>query len=260
MASISLVSPEDNEEGVGYYVGPTFKVAFTYLIGDSSEPWGYGDISQTELYINGDWKQTFTGWKESREYVFTRNLATKTEYTWQMAARVELEGEPTWERIWSEEWTFTTLGLPEEPINVSPKDAASNVPLSQATITWEDGGDGTPYAATSYDVYYGQDAGSLSLVSEGQAGLSFTITGIDYGSPFEYLVSRAWKIDAINDAGKTEGNIWTFAAMAFDPPLPTGVSLDASGEPTGTPTGVNNMMTVRKLVAAARNKIFYENI
>ena len=100
----------------------------------------------------------------------------------------------------------------------------------------------------------------LALVSEGQVGLSFTITGIDYGSPFEYLVSRAWRIDAINDAGTTTGDVWTFAAMAFDPPLPSGVTLDENGNPTGDATGENNMMTVRRLIAAAQNKIFYENV
>lgn len=46
---------------------------------------------------------------------------------------------------------------------------------------------------------------------------------------------------------------------SFDPPLPSGVTL-VDGVPTGTPTGESNMITIRKLVAAADNKIWYEDI
>lgn len=150
---------------------------------------------------------------------------------------------------------WATENPPEKPINPTPTDAADDVTLDHQTITWEDGGD-----ATSYDVYYGDTSGDLTLVSEGQVGTSFTIWNVYLGSPFDYLITRYWRIDAVNDAGTTTGDEWSFACIAFDPPLPTGVTLDAEGNPTGTPTGENNMVTLRKLVAAARNKIFYENI
>lgn len=149
----------------------------------------------------------------------------------------------------------TVLSVPEKPINPTPTNAATNITLDQATISWEDGG-----GATSYDVYYGQNEGGLTLVSEGQTETSFTITGVSYGSPFDYITSRTWRIDAVNAAGTTTGDVWTFTTIAFDPPLPTGVTLDGSGNPTGTPTGVNTMITVRRLVVAANSKIWYEDI
>lgn len=54
----------------------------------------------------------------------------------------------------------------------------------------------------------------------------------------------------------------------FYPPLPTGITLNESGTPPdnppgsqlGTPTGVNNMITVRKLIAAANSRIWVEDI
>lgn len=148
-----------------------------------------------------------------------------------------------------------TEGAPEKPINPTPTNEASDITLDQATITWEDGG-----GATSYDVYYGENEAGLTLVSEGQAETSFTITGIDYGPPFDYVISRTWRIDAVNAAGTTTGDVWTFTTIAFDPPLPTGITLDAGGDPTGTPTGENNMFTVKRLIIAANNKIFYEDV
>jgi len=157
-------------------------------------------------------------------------------------------------------YTFTTVGLPEKPINPSPANAATNVTLDQSTITWEDGG-----GATSYNVYYGENEAGLTLVSEGQAGLSFTISGITYGSPFNYVISRTWRIDAINESGTTTGDVWVFTTIKLAPPLPTGLSLDSGGGnegtgTTGTATGENNTITIKKLVVAANSKIWYENI
>lgn len=102
----------------------------------------------------------------------------------------------------------TEPGLPEKPINPTPTDAVDNVALNQATITWEDGG-----GATSYDVYYGTSEAGLELISEGQTELSLTIQGIDYGSPFGYSKSRAWRIDAVNAGGTTTGDVWTFRTI-----------------------------------------------
>ena len=194
-------------------------------------------------------------WSLSEYWLRLSSLEPNTEYD------IYLKGKENagagWENSNTETFTTTNVGggAPTKAENPTPTDAADDVTLDQATIVWEDGG-----GATSYDVYYGEDAGSLSLVSGGQIELSFTIDGITLGSPFEYLVSRAWRIDSINAVGVTEGDVWTFACIAFDPPLPTGVTLDAEGEPTGTPTGESGMLTIKRLIAATRNKIYYENV
>jgi len=146
----------------------------------------------------------------------------------------------------SGEWAgIPEEGGPEKPINPTPADTASNVTLDQETVTWEDGGD-----ADTYNVYYGDTSGDLTLLSEEQTGLSFTIDGITLGSPFDYSVTRYWRIDAENDAGLTEGDEWSFTSIVFDPPVPT-----AAG--SATP---NIMQIIKRLVVAANSKIWYEDI
>lgn len=175
--------------------------------------------------------------------------------------------------------------LPTKATNPTPTNAATDVTLDQATITWEDGG-----GADSYDVYYGTTSGDLTKVSSEQAGLSFTISGVANGSPFDYVITRYWRIDSINDSGTTTGDEWSFTTIRLDPPsetywystggyyyrlLPqfnseTGV-FEGYGDPP--PTGVENtdyevlagylpnfINTNRRLVAAAKNRIYYEDI
>jgi len=172
----------------------------------------------------------------------------------------------------------TVPDVPTKATNPTPSNAAADVTLDQATVIWEDGG-----GATSYDVYYGTASGSLSKVSSSQAGVSFTISGITNGSPFEYLITRYWRIDSINDQGTTTGDEWSFTTIRFSPPTKTywystgGYYYQLLIQDDGTygdppPTGVedtdyvvvtstyNNMATARRLVAAANDKIWYESI
>jgi len=153
---------------------------------------------------------------------------------------------------------------PSKATNPTPTDAADDITLDQATVTWEDGG-----GATSYNVYYGEDAGSLELVSEGQAELSFTISGATSGSPFDYTISRAWRIDSINDAGTTTGDVWTFTTITFNAPAPGprgfgggGGDGDGAGEVGdfaggAISDGQSNIKT--RLIGFANNKVWYED-
>ncbi|GAG35990.1 unnamed protein product, partial [marine sediment metagenome] len=195
------------------------------------------------------------GWSLSEYWVRLFSLEANTEYDVYIKGKENVGDD--WENSNTETFTTANIGgdAPEKPINPKPTDAADDVVLDQETIIWENGG-----GATSYDVYYGDTSGSLSLVSDGQEALSYTIDGVTLGSPFDYLITRYWRIDAINDVGIITGDEWSFVSIAFDPPLPTGVTLDADGNPTGTPTGESGMMTVRRLVAAAYNKMWYESI
>lgn len=172
-----------------------------------------------------------------------------------------------------------TESAPTKATNPTPSDANSDVTLDQATITWEDGG-----GATSYNVYYGDTSGDLSLVSSGQAGVSFTVTGITLGSPYEYLITRYWRIDSINASGTTTGDEWSFTTIRIKPPAKTywysatniyyRLLVDADGNyGDPPPTGVENtdyeivagylpnvISTARKLVGVADNKVWFEDI
>lgn len=146
-----------------------------------------------------------------------------------------------------------TVAVPIKAKTPAPADAADTVTLDQATLTWEDGG-----GATSYNVYYGDTSGDLELVSEGQAETSFTISGIDLGSPFDYTKTRYWRIDSINDMGTTTGDEWSFTTITFNAPAAGGRG-GTDGASGGTISdGQSNIKT--RLVAFANNKVWYEDI
>jgi len=142
-------------------------------------------------------------------------------------------------------------GLPGKPTLVSPTPTGvTGITLDETPLEWAAGDP----AGDTYDVYFRVQGNDWTKVSSAQEALLWTIVFGTLG----YGITYEWRVDATNDAGTTTGDTWSFTCMVFDPPLPTGVTLDADGNPTGTATGLNNMMAVRRLVAAARNKIFYE--
>ena len=134
---------------------------------------------------------------------------------------------------WFEE--YGELPVPDKPINPSPSDTATGVTLDESQLSWDDGGD-----ADTFDVYFGPQ-GSVVLQSSAQAGTTWAIPvgTLSYGVTYE------WRIDATNDNGTTTGDTWTFTALTYSPPV-------ASGK--------NTMFTVKRLIAAASNKIWYESI
>ena len=141
---------------------------------------------------------------------------------------------------------------PGKPTNPSPTNEATNITLDETPLSW----DASDPAADTYEIYFREQGDDWTKVGDAQVAIEWAIASGTLG----YNTTYEWRIDATNAYGTTTGDTWYFSAIAFDPPLPTGVTLDANGNPTGTPTGVNNMMTIRKLVLAANNKIWYEDI
>ncbi|KKL18436.1 hypothetical protein LCGC14_2475540 [marine sediment metagenome] len=226
-----------------------------------------GSIQKVQLWLNGGLveEKNVINWSGPKFFNPTDDLSVDTDYTWML--KVQDWSSPFAWFDSDETWSFDTNVLPEKPINPTPTDAAADVTLDQATITWEDGG-----RATSYDVYYGDTSGSLTLVSSGQAGLSFTVDGITLGSPFDYLITRYWRIDAVNASGTTTGDEWSFVSIAFDQ-IRVSYRLISGGNgqgPYDSPPGVqgtdweytgeSNMITIKKLIAAANNTIWIEDI
>jgi len=141
---------------------------------------------------------------------------------------------------------------PGKPTNPSPIDDATNITLDESPLSWN----ASDPAADIYEIYFRVQGEDWVKVGDAQAAIEWAVTSelLGYGTIYE------WRIDATNVYGITTGDTWTFTSIAFDPPLPTGVTLDAEGEPTGTPTGESGMLTIKRLIAAARNKIYYEDI
>ncbi len=173
-----------------------------------------------------------------------------------------------------------SLAAPTKASTPAPTNANASVTLDQATLGWVDGG-----GADTFNVYYGTDSGSLTLVSSAQAGMSFTVTGITDGAPYTYLSVRYWRIDSTNDTGTTTGDEWSFTTIRF---TPIGVTyfypttgqyyrllIQSDGTYGDVPgVGVENtdfvylaagyeanfVATNRRLVSAANSKIWIEDI
>jgi hypothetical protein len=105
--------------------------------------------------------------------------------------------------------------------------------------------------AITFDMYI-----NGALVSDKIGELLYELTSED--NPLNYETEFTWRIDIVNEFGIAEGDNWTFTTIPFKPPLPTGITL-VGGVPTGTASGLNNMITCKKLVVAAANKLWYES-
>ncbi len=132
---------------------------------------------------------------------------------------------------------------------VSPADGGSSISVTP-TLQWAAG---ATYPPDSYVVYLGETSGSLEAISG-----SIEATELEITSGLSYNTTYYWRVDSIDQNSTVEGTEWSFTTSAFAPPLPSGVTLDSDGEPTGTASGLNGMITMQRLVVAANDKVFYE--
>ncbi len=173
----------------------------------------------------------------------------------------------SWTAVASVDILFETWGdpiIPGKPTNPSPTDTGTGITLDETPLSW----DASDPAADTYEVYFRESGDSWSLVGTAQAGVEWTI---DFGT-LAYGITYEWRIDATNDTGTTTGDTWSFDTIDFDQPQ-ISYRLISGGNGNGpyasTPgvqgidweyTGENNMLTVKKLVVAANNKIWHESI
>jgi len=186
-------------------------------------------------------------------YVNGNEISWSTLFYWRIDA-VNDAGTTT-----GDVWTFDA-----RPIKVAtpvPADLGEDIKL-YPEYSWD-----ASTVAASYDLYVGigELMGAISIDVSGITGTSYDSAVVDFqnGYVWGYNSVYHWRVDAVNEFGTTEGDEWTFNSIDYAPPLPTGVTLTDvvgdEGEPTGTPTGKNNMVTVKRLVAAANNTVFYED-
>lgn len=105
--------------------------------------------------------------------------------------------------------------------------------------------------AETYEIYFREQGQSWVKIGAAQAETEFAL---DFGY-IDYEKTYEWRVDATNEYGTTTGDTWNFNSVVFDPPL-----AGASGGAGGSPGGENNMVTLRRLVVAVENKIWYEDI
>lgn len=126
--------------------------------------------------------------------------------------------------------SFAASIAPEKPFNPSPVNNATNQPTS-IIASWSAGSN-----ATSYNIYRGTSQAALSKVAT-QSGLAYTFSSLNPSTTYY------WRVDAINSAGTTTGDVWQFTTAA----LP-----DDSGTvtfPSVTTGGVSGITDISATVA-----------
>lgn len=168
---------------------------------------------------------------------------------------------------------------PDDPINPTPADGATGITLTNNTLSWEDGG-----GAETYDVYFRPFGEFFEKIASDIPGTSVSTTAFLAAGRYSYAWLYLWCVIAKNEYGANAdppsdfgigygGTIWSFNAMLFDPPLPhyTLILLDGpdfsygDGVNYGGTEGIdwywdgyNFIRTSKKLVAAAKNTLWYE--
>ncbi|TJZ61124.1 T9SS type B sorting domain-containing protein [Sphingobacterium olei] len=156
-----------------------------------------------------DWTTLVTTEVGVEEYLDNQGLVPNTLYYYRFKSMVD-----------DEESTFSYLSYrtpaipaaPEAPMSPQPVHAASFVMLTDAALDlkWV-GSENTTY----YEVFLGETADNLVKVSTEQVTQpSFTLSNLTNDKTF------FWRVDAINDKGKTTGETWTFTTeKVFEPQL-----------------------------------------
>jgi len=161
--------------------------------------------------------------------------------------------------------TYGAADAPGKPTNPSPTDALTDITLDETPLSWDASVDGT---ADTYEVYFRKSGDAWVLVGEAQAGVDWAIV---FGT-LDYETTYEWRIDATNIYGTTIGDTWSFGSISYDQIQVShrliwgGSGSGPYDDPPGTQgtdweyTGLNNMITIRRLVVAANSKIWYESI
>ena len=145
-------------------------------------------------------------------------------------------------------WTLYIVGPPAIAINPTPSDTASNVAMVPL-LKWELDG---PQADDDYFfVYLDTDIDKMGTSAGLIRGWKVT-TKLQILSGLVANTTYYWQVHVANTRGWSESEIWSFTTRNFAPPVVSG------GE--DAPTGINAMTTVGRLIAAARNRIYYEDI
>ncbi|MDO8303197.1 MAG: Ig-like domain-containing protein, partial [Sedimentisphaerales bacterium] len=131
-------------------------------------------------------------------------LAGNTSYQWRVDTYNGANSITT-----GDIWLFSTLTSPTKATNPNPADGATSIAL-HPTLSWT-----RPASATSCDVWFGQ-TGAMTKVLSATTNTSYQPPALTGNTQYQ------WRIDTINAAGTTQGDVWGFTTIA--PP-------DAPGSP-----------------------------
>ena len=146
-------------------------------------------------------------------------------------------------------WTLEIVGPPATAITPTPADTASSIAMAPL-LQWELDG---PLGDDDYFfIYLNTDISTMSTAAGFQQGWIVT-PKLQILSGLIANTTYYWQVHVANTQGWSESAIWSFATRNFAPPAP---STDGGGNLTGE----NNMVTMKRLIVAARNRIYYESL
>ncbi len=164
-------------------------------------------------------------------------------------ASYSFNGGSSWSAA-SVDFNFETWGsAPSRQINLpSPTDTDTGVTL-QPLLQWKIDGASEVVEGDSFDVYLKTNDSNF-----GPEDLLRNVTDLDVQiiGGLSYNALYYWQVIPFSEEGDLLGaDAWSFTTITFAPPA---VSVDGSGNPTG----LNNMVTLKRLVAASNNNVYYE--
>ena len=188
------------------------------------------------------------------------------ECTW--ALRPYIDGEYVAD---DDPWTLEIIGPPATAINPTPADTATSIAMAPL-LQW--GLDGPLGDDDYFFIYLNTDIDKMSTAAGLQQGWIVT-PRLQVLSGLIANTTYYWQVHVANTQGWSESAIWSFTTRDFASPTystrerlvygePGGPG-DPEGDPSGernyetVPSGENNMLTVRRLIVAARNRIYYED-
>ena len=144
---------------------------------------------------------------------------------------------------YSNELKLTTPVINPPPVVTSPvpADGAANVPVTQQ-LFW-----GTAGGALSYDVYFGTG-------SPPELALNTIDTGINFD--FTYNITYYWRIDSVNMAGTTAGEIWSFTTAEEPVALPV-QAVDPNPAQSAANVKINTLMTWSAAAGATSYDLYF---
>ena len=213
----------------------TFTFGTSYLVSDATQ------YAIVVTVVDGNQSHNWFDWFIDNSGGFRRGIFFDDGETgWLM-----FSNKSHWFQVWGSDPTRT--------INLSsPTDTDTGIvlePLLQWTI---DGGGAV--SGDLLDIYLRKDDSNFTgddligdLVDATLNSDLQIVGGLTYNSTYYWQVQAA----ASTGGDLVSSTIYSFTTLVFAPPA---VNVDGSGNPTG----LNNMVTLKRIVVAANNRIFYE--
>ena len=238
-------SPEDDEEDVNRVSNLTWEPGDEFI--DSYDVY-FGAVDNLVLVATNvqEGNESFS----IQDYLDPDKLDLDTEYEWRIDS---YEGAI---KATGDVWSYTTRAQ-RTVILSSPDNLSENNYTTGLLISWTIDGIGAQYGSFEDQdflfIYLRKDDANFTeddlVANFVQAFVNDDLTI----SRLEHDTLYYWQVQAGNTAADlADSEVWSFNTALFLPPV-----VPTSG---GEPIGINNMLTRKRFIAAANNKIWYEDI